>query len=122
MNNLRTIADTMRAHGGDAFRDIEVHTWREDWPEKRKETIPEIQQMVREASQNGTALVVPARTTAEGRASEYLEGLDYRYGKGLAPHPQFEKWMREQIETGIDRLRAAPQAPDPATTTVQATP
>lgn len=122
MNNLRTIADTMRAHGGDAFRDIEVHTWREDWPEKRKETIPEIQQMVREASRNGTALVVPARTTAEGRASEYLEGLDYRYGKGLAPHPQFEKWMREQIETGIDRLRAAPQAPDPATTTAQTTP
>jgi hypothetical protein len=117
MDNLRTIADTMRAHGGDAFRDIKVHTWREDWPEKRKETIPEIQQMVREASENGTALVVPARTTSQGRASEYLEGLDYRYGKGLAPHPQFEAWMREQIETGIDRLQAAPQTPDPATTT-----
>jgi hypothetical protein len=25
--------------------------------------------------------------------------------------------MREQIETGIDRLQAAPQTPDPATTT-----
>ena len=109
MNNLRTIADTMRAHGGDAFRAIEVHTWREDWPEKRKKTIPDIQQMVREASENGTALVIPARTTAEGRASEYLDGLDYRYGKGLAPHPQFEAWMRKQIETGIDRLRAAPE-------------
>jgi predicted esterase len=108
MNNLRTIADTMRAHGGDAFRDIEVHTWREDWPEKRKETIPEIQKMVREASQDGTALVIPARTTAEGRASEYLDGLDYRYGKGFAPHPEFEAWMREQIETGIDRLQDAP--------------
>lgn len=110
MENLRTIADTMRAHGGDAFRDIKVHTWREDWPEKRKETIPEIQQMVREASENGTALVVPARTTSQGRASQFLDGLDYRYGKGLAPHPQFEAWMREQIETGIDRLQAAPQA------------
>ena len=110
MENLRTMADTMRAHGGDAFQDIKVHTWREDWPEKRKETIPEIQQMVREASENGTALVIPARTTARGRASQYLEGLDYRYGKGFAPHPQFVAWMREQIETGIDRLRAAPQA------------
>ena len=109
MDNLRTIADTMRAHGGDAFRDIKVHTWREDWPEKRKETIPEIQQMVREASEDGTALVVPARTTSQGRASQYLDGLDFRYGKGLAPHPQFEAWMREQIETGIDRLQAAPQ-------------
>jgi len=116
MENLRTIADTMRARGGDAFRDIKVHTWREDWPEKRKETIPEIQKMVREASQNGTALVVPARTTAQGRASQYLEGLDYRYGKGFAPHPQFEAWMREQIETGIDRLQAAPSAGPPVRT------
>jgi len=119
MDNLRTIADTMRAHGGDAFRDIKVHTWREDWPEKRKKTIPEIQEMVREASETGTALVVPARTTAEGRASQYLEGLDYRYGKGFAPHPQFEAWMREQIETGIDRLQAVPHTPDPATSTAQ---
>lgn len=111
MENLRTIADTMRAHGGDAFRDIKVHTWREDWPEKRKETIPEIQRMVKEASESGTALVIPARTTAQGRASQYLEGLDYRYGKGFAPHPQFETWMRNQIETGIDRLQAAPQSP-----------
>jgi hypothetical protein len=113
MDNLRTIADTMRAHGGDAFRDIKVHTWREDWPEKRKQTIPEIQEMVREASETGTALVVPARTTAQGRASEYLEGLDYRYGKGFAPHPEFAAWMREQIETGIDRLQAAPRSQDP---------
>lgn len=117
MDNLRTMADTMRAHGGDAFRDIKVHTWREDWPEKRKQTIPEIQQMVREASENGTALVIPARTTSRGRASQYLEGLDYRYGKGFAPHAQFERWMREQIETGIDRLQAAPQTPAPVTTT-----
>jgi len=113
MANLRAIADTMRAHGGDAFRDIKVHTWREDWPEKRKQTIPEIQEMVRGASADGTAIVVPARTTARGRASEYLEGLDYRYGKGFAPHPEFEAWMREQIETGIDRLQAAPR-PQPA--------
>ena len=110
IENLRTIADTMRSHGGDVFRNIKVHTWREDWPEKRKETIPEIQRMVREASETGTALVIPARTTSQGRGSQYLEGLDYRYGKGFAPHPQFEKWMREQIETGIDRLQAAPQS------------
>jgi sirohydrochlorin ferrochelatase len=122
MENLRTIADTMQAHGGDAFRDIKVHTWREDWPEKRKETIPEIQRMVKEASETGTALVIPARTTSQGRASQYLEGLDYRYGKGFAPHPQFEQWMREQIETGIDRLQAAPRTPDPATSTAQALP
>lgn len=121
MDNLRTLADTMRAHGGDAFRDIKVHTWREDWPEKRKETIPEVQEMVQQASEDGTALIVPARTTAQGRASEYLEGLDYRYGKGFAPHPEFEAWMREQIETGIDRLRTAPCSSNSASTTAGAT-
>lgn len=119
MGNLRTIADTMQAHGGDAFRDIKVHTWREDWPEKRKETIPKIQEMVRRASQDGTALVIPARTTAEGRASEYLDGLDYRYGKGFAPHPEFEAWMREQIETGIDHLQAAPRSQGQGTMSAQ---
>jgi hypothetical protein len=109
MNNLRVIADTMRAHGGDGLpRHQGAHVGGET-AEKRKETIPEIQQMVKKASENGTALIIPARTTAEGRASEYLEGLDYRYGKGFAPHPEFEAWMREQIETGIDRLQAAPQ-------------
>lgn len=109
MKNLQTLADTMRTHGGDAFRDIKVHTWREDWPEKRKETIPAIREMVREAGANGgTALVIPARTAAQGRAAAYLDGLDYRYGEGLAPHPAFEAWVREQIETGIQQLQGRP--------------
>jgi len=102
---------TTDSTGADSIRaDLKVHTWPEVWPEKRKGTIPEIQRMVREASESGKALVIPARTISQGRASQYLEGLDYRYGKGFAPHPQFEKWVRAQIETGIDRLQAAPQS------------
>ncbi len=115
MNNLRTMADTMRARGGDAFRDIKVHTWREDWPELRKETIPEIQQVVDEAAAgSGTAIVIPARTTAQGPADDYLGDRDYRYGTGFAPHPLFVEWLRTQVETGIEQLNIPPErAPEP---------
>jgi hypothetical protein len=119
MNNLATMADTMRARGGDAFRDIKYHTWREDWPDKRKQTIPEIRQMVEEASANGTAIVIPARTTAQGRAEQYLGDLDYRYGTGFAPHPLFVEWLRDQIEQGIRTLN---QRDDAASTSLSGRP
>jgi len=61
---------------------LEVHTWREDWAEEQKKTMPEIQQTVRGVAEDGTVLVTPVRTTTQDRASEYLEDLDYRYGKG----------------------------------------
>jgi hypothetical protein len=89
---------------------LEVHTWREDWAEEQKKTMPEIQQTVRGVAEDGTVLVTPVRTTTQDRASEYLENLDYRYGKGFAPHLEFAPWMREQIETGIDRLQIASSA------------
>lgn len=118
MNNLATIADTMRARGGDVFRDINYHTWREDWPEKRKQTIPEIRQMVDDAAAgDGTAIVIPARTTAQGRAEQYLGDLDYRYGTGFAPHPLFVEWLRDQIEQGIRTLNRRPETVGTASTT-----
>lgn len=111
MENLATIADTMRARGGDAFRNIKMHTWREDWPELRKETIPAIRQLVKDASAgDGTAIVIPARTTAQGPAEAYLGDLDYRYGTGFAPHPLFVEWLRMQVETGIKQLNQRPAA------------
>jgi len=111
MNNLHTLADTMRAHGGDRFRDIKVHTWREDWPEKRKQTLPAIRKMVTEANAGeGTAIVIPARTAAQGPAPDLIGDLDFRYGHGFAPHPLFADWLRQQIETGIDRLTSSDDA------------
>lgn len=90
MENRATIADTMRARGGDAFRDIQYHTWREDWVELRQVTIPEIRRMVETASAgDGTAIVIPARTTAQGPAKDCLGDLDSRYGTGFAPHTLF---------------------------------
>jgi hypothetical protein len=58
----------------------------------------------------GRAVVIPARTTAQGPEREFLEGLTYELGTGFAPHPQFEAWFEEQIEAGVARLRRAAPA------------
>lgn len=108
LRNLATIADTMRAHGGDAFRAIRYDTWQEDWPERLEENVERIRSTVDEANRNGgRALVVPARTTGQGRARRYLEGLDFAYGEGFAPHPHFVEWVEEEIERGIEVLEGA---------------
>ena len=105
MDNLASIADQMRADGGSEFRDIQYQTWREDWPDKREESVAAIREMVREASAgNGIALVIPARTTAQGPADKYLDGLDYKLGVGFCPHPEFAEWLREEIEKGMAQL------------------
>ena len=104
---LAGLADEIRDLSGAPFRDIRYHTWREDWPDKREAAIAAIRADVETASKgDGTALVMPVRTTGQGPAEHYLEGLDYRYGKGFAPHGEFEDWLRSVIEVGMSELMA----------------
>src|SRR5690606_12778656 len=92
------------------YRDIRYHTWREDWPEKRAVTVPEIRGMVEQASENGgTALVIPVRTAAQGPARDFMPDLEFKVGRGFAPHPEFAAWVREQIEEGIRRITSSRQ-------------
>lgn len=105
MNNLRIMTEYIRKNVRAHFRDIKYYTWREDWPEKRERAIKVIRSMVEEASKDGgIALVVPARTTGRGMADKFLEGLNYRYSTGFAPHPEFTKWLIATIEEGIAHL------------------
>ncbi|MFW6192690.1 MAG: cobalamin biosynthesis protein CbiX, partial [Gemmatimonadota bacterium] len=105
IDNLHRIADGVEERTNGEFRDYRVHTWREDWPEKRDASVTEIRRLVRDASEgDGIALVVPQRTVGQGPAREYLDGLDYRYGEGLAPHPEFTAWLRATIEQGIEAV------------------
>lgn len=106
MANLRSIATYMKTHGGERFREIRVATWREDWPEKRKQAVAQIRRMVAAASEDGgKAIVIAARATGSGPARDELTGLDYVYnGKGFAPHPKFTQWVEQQIQTAIDAL------------------
>ncbi|MFQ5852288.1 MAG: hypothetical protein ACE5JU_17115 [Candidatus Binatia bacterium] len=102
MGNLKTLAEYIRKNGGKRFRAVRYYTWREDWPEKRKEAVEVIRSMVDEASKDGgIALIVPQRTAGRGRGDEFLKGLNYRYAIGFAPHPEFTRWLRSTIEKGI---------------------
>lgn len=103
---LGTLADHMRQGDGAAFRAIHVGTWREDWPGKREPEVAAIRALVEQAARDGgRALVIPARTTAQGPERELLEGLTFELGTGFAPHPLFEAWFEEQITTAAARLR-----------------
>ena len=105
MQNLASIGEYIRENSPNAYRDIKWHTWREDWPDKRAKTIPEIRAMIEEANENGgTALVIPVRTNQQGPARELVPDLEFRYGYGFSPHPQFAEWAREQIEAGMQVL------------------
>jgi len=105
LDNLAFLADEMRKNGGSAFRDIRFDTWREDWADKREEAVERIRDMIEEAGRDGgTAIVVPGRTTGQGHGEKYFEGLSYRYATGFSPHPNFIKWVEQQIEQGKQNL------------------
>lgn len=108
LKRLQSIADHMRANGAKKFRDIKVGTWREDWPEKRKPWVKKIRDMVTEANQqNGTAIVIPARTTATGPEERFLDGLKFKLGTGFAPHPLFTQWVDDRVQDGLKQHVAA---------------
>ncbi len=108
---LESLAEQMRAQGGQTFRAIRIATWREDWPGKREPWIAKARAMVEEATRDGgRALVIPARTNAQGPERKFLEGLDFVLGSGFAPHPLFTRWIEEQIATGLAALAATPEA------------
>jgi len=105
MSNLEHLAGELKARTERRFRAYRHHTWREDWPEQREEAVAAIRAMVEEASrEGGAALVVPVRTAARGPAPRHLQGLEYRYATGFAPHPAFTTWVRSEIERGVAEL------------------
>lgn len=108
LKTLETLAGHLRSSGGDRFRAIRVATWREDWPDKRAPWVSAVREMVREAtSEGGRAIVIPARTNAQGPEREFLAGLDFSLGEGFAPHPLFAQWVDKQVRQGIAEIAAA---------------
>lgn len=102
LRELESIARYMSNNGGQKFKAFKTGTWREDWPEKREPWVKKIRAMVTEADkQEGTAIVIPARTTGTGPEKRFLNGLRFELGEGFAPHPLFTQWVEEQIQQGI---------------------
>lgn len=110
---LGSLAKQMRADGGDQFRAIEYSTWREDWPDKRKQAIEHVRKMVEQAGQNhGRVLIVPARINRRGRADRYLKGLDFGWSQGFAQTPYFAQWFEQEIGRGVEKLNAKRAVPE----------
>lgn len=104
---LESLAAQMRTNGGANFRAIRTGTWREDWPAKRAPEVAAIRRVVEEAARDGgRALVIPARTAAQGNEREFLKGLGFELGTGFAPHPLFARWVEEKIREGAAKLEA----------------
>jgi sirohydrochlorin ferrochelatase len=102
---LESLAKQMRARGGQTFRAIHIATWREDWPGKREPWIAKTRAMVEEATgDGGRALVIPARTNAQGPERVFLKGLSFELGEGFAPYPLFARWVEEQVKNGISAI------------------
>ncbi len=106
LENLKALAAYVRKHSGLPFRAIRYATWREDWPEKRKRAVESVRSMVVEASrEGGVALLIPVRPAGQqGPGRKFLQGLEFRYANGFAPHPGFTEWLKGTIEEGIRYL------------------
>lgn len=94
-------ARTAALRPGQSFRRVEVHTLREDWPDKRQVAEQGVRDFVRRAvGDNGRAIVIPFRVEGFGPYAKVLSELDYASdGVGLLPHPNVTKWIERQIAT-----------------------
>lgn len=81
------------------FRRVEVHTLREDWPEKREAAEREARDFVARAkAEGGRAIVIPFRVQGFGPYAEVFKGLEYVSDQqGLIPHPNVTRWIEHQI-------------------------
>lgn len=114
---LESLAGQMRANGGASFRAIQTGTWREDWPDKRAPELAALRTKVEAASRDGgRAIVIPARTAAQGDEKESLKGLKFDLGTGFAPHPLFARWVEERIQEGASALAVGTGSKSPAAT------
>lgn len=103
---MNSLAEQMKKMSDSQFRGIHTVTWREDWPDKRGPEIENVRRLVAEAIQdNGRAIVIPARATQEGPERKFLAGLEFELGSGFAPHPEFVRWVEDQVDKGLAKFK-----------------
>ncbi len=93
MRKLDHLSDTVRETG--LFRNVAVHSLREDWEEKRVHAEAEIRGYVEMNSVNGgRVIVLPFRLFGFGPYADVLDGLSYvSEGIGLLPNPEITAWI-----------------------------
>jgi sirohydrochlorin ferrochelatase len=97
LRDMRDIADYVKKEGG--FKDALVTTVRDDAPEEvRREATRVLREMVEKASRDSQVLIIPyllASGGIEKGIEERLEGLKFRFGRPLLPHPNITRWIEE---------------------------
>ncbi len=101
-NNIRLI----KAELTQPFRDIIAMTLREDWPDKRKEALNKIRQVIEQGNEdNGRVLIISNRLYGSGPYPRLLEGLEFTLnGQGLVPHPNITRWLEEGVRMALQGL------------------
>ncbi|MEQ9569462.1 MAG: hypothetical protein RLN75_04675 [Longimicrobiales bacterium] len=111
LDRMEAAADSLRQAG---LGPVSVETLREDWPEARAAAEARIRERVAAASHTGIPVVLPFRLTGFGPYADVLDGLEYRPGEGLLPHPSVARWIEERATAvACDRGWAPPLASHP---------
>lgn len=94
------------------FRDIQVATVREDWPEKREKAVADLKEMIKQGNQNGRVLLISNRLFGSGPYKRLLDGSDYVLSdQGFAPHPNLTRWLENGIERTIAAMNQSSRTP-----------
>ncbi len=106
---MANLAKYVQEDGG--FSEVKVTTLQNDAPQAiRNVNVERLRGWVATAKQEGKqALVVPyviAPHSVQGTMRKELEGLDYKFNaKGVIEHPNFDKWLSENIRVGFQENR-----------------
>ncbi len=104
---LQSLARQMQAMAEEKFSDIWVATWREDWPEKRKQAVKEVRAMIHEIRSSGRRpLLVAARIEGNDPGAEYLKDLNVAFNdEGFSGHANLVRWCIKTIESVLSDLQ-----------------
>ena len=104
LSRLDALADSIRVTGH--FAEVEVHTLREDWKEKRSSAEDGIRDFVKGQHDMGKAvIVIPFRLFGFGPYADVLDGLTYESsGEGLLPSPHVTDWIKLQYHKTVNKL------------------
>ncbi len=82
------------------FRSIEAMTMREDWPDKRRQSLEKIRRRIEKGNQNGgRVLIVSNRLYGSGPYQRLLGEAGFKMNhQGLVPHPNLTRWLEKGIE------------------------
>lgn len=100
---LTSLGQEMQRRAARPFANVMGLTLREDWPEKRKEALARIEEVVRQARTRGQRVVaVEARINGPGPTQRLLGHLEIPINDdGLVPHPHLRRIVLEAINSFV---------------------